>query len=89
MSTPSVPKEVTTAANRARDHNERIIELATMYGVDWIEAYERVLDKMLRLQERVAAATQLEFVDALAATSADFMREMSTAYFQRAPEQLR
>jgi hypothetical protein len=89
MSTASVPKEVTKVANRARDHNERMIELATMYGVDWLEAYERVLDKMLRVQERAAAATQVEFVNALAAASADFMREMSTVYFHRAREQLK
>ncbi len=60
-----------------------------MYGTERLEAYERVLDKMLRLQERVAASTQLEWVNALAATSADFIREISTVYFQRAREQLK
>jgi hypothetical protein len=89
MSTPSLSKEAAAVAKRAREHNEAMIDLTTMYGTEWLEAYERVLDKMLRLQERAAASTQLEWVNALAATSADFIREMSTAYFQRAREQLK
>jgi hypothetical protein len=35
------------------------------------------------------AATQIEWINTLAATNADFMRDMSAAYFQTAREQLK
>jgi hypothetical protein len=45
--------------------------------------------RMLQLQERAAAATQIEWINTLAATNADFMREMSAVYFQTVREQLK
>jgi hypothetical protein len=39
---------------------------------------------MPRLQERAAVAMATEWVNTLAATNADFMREMSAVYFQAA-----
>jgi hypothetical protein len=44
---------------------------------------------MLQLQERAAAATQIEWINALATTNADFMREMSTVYFQTVRDQIK
>jgi uncharacterized phosphosugar-binding protein len=66
-----------------------MIELTRKNGLAWIEAYERVLKEMLQLQERAAAATQIEWINALATTNADFMREMSTVYFQTVRDQIK
>ena len=44
---------------------------------------------MLQLQERAAASSQIEWINTLAATNADFMREMSVAYFQTVRDQLK
>jgi hypothetical protein len=65
-----------------------MIELTRKSGISWLEAYEKILNKML-LQERAAAATQIEWINTLAATNADFMREMSAAYFQTVREPLK
>ena len=66
-----------------------MIELTRKNGLAWIEAYERVLKEMLQLQERAAAATQIEWINALATTNADFVREMSTVYFQTVRDQIK
>jgi hypothetical protein len=44
---------------------------------------------MLRLQERASAATQIEWINDIAAANSDFVREMSTVYFQTARKQFK
>lgn len=89
MSTPSMPPDADEAVRRVKELSDRLIELTKKNGVAWLEAYEKSLTRMLQLQERAAAATQLEWINTLAATNADFMREMSAAYFQTVREQLK
>ncbi len=89
MSTPSMPQDVDEAARRVKELSDRLIELTKKNGISWLEAYEKILNRMMQLQERAAADTQIEWINTLAATNADFMREMSAAYFQTAHEQLK
>ena len=89
MSTPSMPQDADEAAKRVKELSDRMIELTKKNGLSWLEAYEKVLNGMLQLEERAAAATQIEWINALATTNADFMREMSAAYFQTARDQLK
>jgi len=44
---------------------------------------------LAHLQERAAAATQIKWINTLATTQADFMREMSAVYFQTVRDQLK
>ncbi len=89
MSTPSMPQEADEAVERVRELSERMIEQTTKNGLAWLEAYERVLDRMLRLQERAAAATQIEWINDITAANSDFVREMSTVYFQTVRKQFK
>ena len=89
MSMPGMPKDADEAVKRVKELSDRMIELTRKNGLAWIEAYERVLKEMLQLQERAAAATQIEWINALATTNADFMREMSTVYFQTVRDQIK
>jgi hypothetical protein len=89
MSTPSMPQDADEAARRVKELSDRLIELTKKNGISWLEAYENILNRMIQLQERASAATQIEWINSLAATNADFMREMSAAYFQTAREQLK
>lgn len=89
MSTPSMPQDADEAVRRVKELSDRLIELTKKNGISWLEAYEKTLNRMLQLQERAAAATQIEWINTLAATNADFMREMSAVYFQTAREQLK
>ena len=89
MSTPSMPQDADEAVERVREFSERMIEQTTKNGLAWLEAYERVLDRMLRLQERAAAATQIEWINDITAANSDFVREMSTVYFQTVRKQFK
>jgi hypothetical protein len=89
MSTPSLPQDTDEAVKRVKELSDRLIELTKKNGVGWLEAYEKSLTRMLELQTRAAAATQIEWINTLAATNADFMREMSAVYFQTVRDQLK
>jgi hypothetical protein len=88
MSAPNTP-DVDAAVQRVKELSDRLIELTKKNGINWLEAYEKSLVGMLQIQERAAAATQIEWINALAATNADFMREMSAAYFKTVRQQLK
>jgi hypothetical protein len=89
MSTPDFSQDAEEVVRRVKELNDRMIELTRKNGIAWLEAYEKVLDRMLRLQERAAASTQIEWINALTAANADFMREMSAVYFRTVREQLK
>jgi hypothetical protein len=89
MSTPGVSKDTEEAVRKVQELSDRMIELMKKNGISWLQAYERVLNRMLQLQAQAAGATQIEWINALAATNADFTREMSAAYFQTVRDQLK
>ena len=89
MSTPNYTQDTEEAVKRVKELSDRMIELTRKNGLSWLEAYERVLSQMLVLQERAAAATQIEWINTLTAANADFMREMSNVYFSTFKEQLK
>jgi hypothetical protein len=89
MSTPSMPQDADEAVRRIKELNDRLIELTKKNGLTWLEAYEKTLSNLLQLQQRAAASTQIEWINALAKTNADFMSEMSKVYFQTARDQLK
>ena len=88
MSTPGIPQDADEAIKRVKELSDRTIELAQKNGAAWLEAYEKVLEKMISLQEQAAASTQIEWINALTAANAEFMREMSSVYFRTVREQL-
>ena len=89
MSTPSFPQDLNEAMKRVKELSDRMIELTQKNGIAWLEAYEKVLNQMIRVQEQAAASTQVEWINALTTAQADFMREMSSVYFRTVREQLR
>jgi hypothetical protein len=84
-----LPQDADEAVKRVKELSDRLIELTKKNGIGWLEAYEKSLTRMLQLQERAAAATQIEWINTLATTQADFMREMSAVYFQTVRDQLK
>jgi hypothetical protein len=89
MSIPGMPQDTDEAAQRVKELSDRMIELAKKNGLGWLEAYEKILNTMIQLQLRAAVATQIEWINALAATNADIMREMTAVYFQTARDQMK
>jgi hypothetical protein len=89
MTSPSFTPDVEQATERVRELSERMIDQAKQSGLSWLEAYEKVLESMLRLQQQAAQGTNVEWVAALAGTQADFVREMSKVYLDTVRQQLR
>ena len=65
MSVPNMPPGTDEAVQRIKELNDRMIEMARKNGLTWLQAYENVLNTMLQLQQRAAAATQMEWINAL------------------------
>ncbi len=74
------------AAARVRELNERIIESSKSAGLTSLDAYEKALKSLVEFEQKVAGASQLEWVSALATTHAQFITDVSTAYTKAARE---
>lgn len=79
---------VEEAAERIRALNERLIEGSKAAGNTTLDAYEKALKSLVDFEEKVAGASQLEWVSALAQTHAAFVRDVSAAYTKAARELL-
>lgn len=73
---------------RVRELSEQVIEKSKESGLAWLQAYENMLESMLKLQQQAAASTQVEWVTTVANTSADFVREFSRVYLDAVKSQL-
>ena len=82
---PSV--EETT--QRIRDLNERLIESSKSAGLVTLDAYEKALQSLADFEQKVASASQLDWVSALATTHAKFISDMSTSYTKAARDLLK
>jgi hypothetical protein len=88
-STPlSDPAAIEAAIARIRELNERLIESAKTAGLVALDAYEKALKSMVDFEEKVASASQLDWVSAVAATHAKFVQDVSAAYINAARQTL-
>ena len=74
---------------RIEEMNQRMIESSKSAGLVALDAYEKALQSMLDFQEKVAGASQLDWVSALAATHAQFIQDVSAAYIKATRETLK
>ena len=88
MPTGSTP-EMEQAVQRIQDLSQQAIEASKANGRTWLDAYEKMLDSFLKLQQQAAQGTQVEWVNTLANTNADFVREMSQVYLTAVRDQLK
>lgn len=77
------------AADRVRALNERVIETSKSAGLASLDAYEKALESFIDFEEKIAGASQLEWVNALATTHVKFVQEVSAAYTKAAREALK
>lgn len=77
------------AAKRIRELNERLIESSKSAGTVALDAYEKALQSLVDFEHKVASASQLEWVTALAGTHAKFIADMSASYTEAARQLLK
>lgn len=89
MTFPSTStSDVEQTVQRLKELSDQAIEAGKQNGRAWLDAYEQLLSSYLKLQQQAAAGTQVEWVNTLANTNAEFVREMSHAYLTAVREQL-
>jgi hypothetical protein len=82
---PSV--EETT--ERIRTLNEKIIESAKSTGGTTLDAYEKALSNMLDFENKVAGASQIDWISSLAKAHTDFVSDVTGAYTKAARDMLK
>jgi hypothetical protein len=88
--TPSLDlPSVEQATQRIRDLNERLIESSKSAGLVTLDAYEKALQSLVDFEAKVAGATQLDWVSALASTHAKFIADVSSSYTKAARDLLK
>jgi len=80
---------VEEATQRIRDLNERLIESSKSAGLVTLDAYEKALQSLVDFEAKVASASQLDWVSALATTHAKFIADVSASYTKAARELLK
>ena len=84
--TPSIAEaakftpDVEAAAERIKQTSERLLEVSKENGLIWLDAYEKMLDGVLKLEEDTAKDLGSDWVEKLVSTQADFIRNTSHAF---------
>jgi hypothetical protein len=81
--------DIDDSVRRIKELSDKAIEMSKQNGRAWLDAYEKLLDSFLRLQQQAAQGSQVEWVSAVANTQADFVRDVSRAYLGAVREQLK
>jgi hypothetical protein len=74
---------------RLKELSDQAIEAGKQNGRTWLDAYEQLLNSYLKLQKQAAQGSQVEWVNTLANTNAEFVREVSQAYLGAVRDQLK
>lgn len=85
---PSVP-DFDAAAERIRDLNEKLLAAAKQTGNVSLDAYEKTLTNLVDFETKVASASELDWVSALAKAHASFLSDVTSAYTAAAREALK
>ena len=80
---------VEETTQRIRELNERLIESSKSAGVVALDAYEKALQSLADFEQKVAKASQLDWVTVLATTHAKFITDLSTSYTTAVRDQLK
>jgi uncharacterized lipoprotein len=87
--TPKSAPDVEAVAERIKQTSERVLALSKKNGLVWLEAYEKMLNGVLKLEEDTAKDLSSDWVEKLVSTQADLIRETSQAYLGAIKDQLK
>jgi hypothetical protein len=88
--TPDATKDDAEAAvQRIRELNEQILDFGRQAGASFLEAYESNLKSFAEYQDKLADASQVEWLASIARAQANFTREVSAAYAASARDLLK
>ena len=80
---------VEDTADRIRELNEKLIQLAKESGQSSLDTYEKALQSLVDFEKSVASSSQLDWVTGLANTHAKFVQDLTGFYINAAREALK
>ena len=69
-----------TAFEQVKDSGEQVLSAARKAGQVYVDSYEKVVDRAIEAQLKVAGATNQEWLKSLIEAQADFTREVTQTY---------
>lgn len=87
--TPSFTPDVDATTERIRELNERILDGAKSAGHSSLDVYEQTVAGLVDFEKKVAGASQLDWVSAIAEAHSSFLVTVSQAYTKTARELLK
>lgn len=82
------PADLEAYTARIRELSTRAVELSRRNGLAWLDAYEKMLENFLAVQEKAAASSHIDWVNTMVQSNADLARQMSRAYFAAVRQQI-
>ncbi len=77
------------ATGKIKDLNEQFIESSKNAGRVALDAYEKAVSTLVGLEDKVASASQVDWVSTLATSHAKFITDLSASYAKAARELLK
>jgi hypothetical protein len=65
---------------RAGEAQEQFTAAARKAGTAYLDSYEKVVDRAIDLELKLAGTTQQEWIKSIAESQADFARELTSTY---------
>ena len=87
--TPNFTPDVEAAAQRIKETSDRVLALSKENGLVWLEAYEKMLNGVLKLEEDTAKDLSSDWVEKFVSTQADLIRQTSEAYLGALKDRLK
>ncbi len=87
--TPNFTPDVEAAVERIKETSERVLALSKENGLVWLEAYEKMLNGVLKLEEDTAKDLGPDWIETLVSTQADLVRQTSQAYLSAVKDRLK
>jgi hypothetical protein len=88
-STQKFTPDIEAAAERIKQTSERVLALSKENGLVWLDAYEKMLNGVLKLEQDTAKDLSSDWVETLVSTQADLVRETSQAYLGAIKDRLK
>jgi hypothetical protein len=81
--TPTTPS-FEGAYEQVKDFNEQFLDAARKAGTQYLDTYEKAVERTIELERKFAGATQQEWLKDLIETQIDLTREFNDAYAKAA-----
>ncbi|MGV0715276.1 hypothetical protein ABQE93_07725 [Mycolicibacterium sp. XJ662] len=89
MTETTASPDIEAVAQRVKQTSDRVLELSKQNGMAWLEAYEKMLNGVLKLEEETAKDLGQDWISTLVSAQTEVVREMSEAFLGAVKDRLK